>query len=134
MPRYSRVLYHQKGTRTHVSLKVTFMSRKFCRRTYPFCDTAGRSELNCPMFSDRTGCKYCQRAELLEVSGEKPCMRDQGTSGAHGPHMLRCRTYLSHLRAAVPRIFLTTPLSSVPVGFPSGPSERRLRCGTRALR
>src|SRR5438445_9891832 len=70
---------------------LDLMGTHFRRVTYPFCDTAGRSELNCPMFSDRTGCTYCQRAELLEVSGEKPCMRDQGTSGAHGPHMLRCR-------------------------------------------
>jgi hypothetical protein len=33
-----------------------------------------------------------------------------------------------------PAHFLTAPLSSVPVGFPDGPRERRLRCGTRAIR
>src|SRR5438105_4069910 len=101
---------------------------------YPLCDKTGCIELNCPAFLDRTGCTCGQLVELLEVSGEKPCMRDQGTSGAHEPHRLRGRTCPSHLRAAGPRIFLTAPLSSVPVGFPSGPRERRLRCGTRAIR
>jgi hypothetical protein len=52
--------------------RLTVMPLAACLKTCPFCDTAGRSELNCPMFSDRTGCKYCQLAELLEVSGEKP--------------------------------------------------------------
>src|SRR6266581_1018572 len=60
-------------------------------------------------------------------------MCDQGTSGAHGQHMLRFRTFLSHLRAEGPRIFLTAPLSSVPVGFPSGPREGLLCCGKLAI-
>jgi len=33
-------------------------------------------------------------------------MRDQGTSGAHGPHRLQHRTFPSHLRAAGLRIVL----------------------------
>ena len=85
------------------------------------------------MFSDRTGCTCCQLVGFLEVEGEKPCMCDQGASGAHGPHILRFRTFPSHLRAEGPRIFLTAPLSSVPVGFPSGPRERLLRSGKRAI-
>jgi hypothetical protein len=60
-------------------------------------------------------------------------MCDQGTSGAHGQHLLRCRTFPSQLRAEGPRLFLTAPLSSVPVGFPSGPRERLWRCGILAI-
>ena len=56
-----------------------------------------------------------------------------GTSGAHRQHMLRFRTFPSHLRAEGPRIVLTAPLSYVPVGFPSGPRERLLRCGKLAI-
>jgi hypothetical protein len=83
---------------------------------------------------DEVFLKCCQLAELLEVEGAKPCMRDQGTSGEHGPPMLRCRTYLSHLRAAGPRMFLTAPALVCPIGFLSGPYERLLRCGKLAIR
>src|SRR4029453_10867007 len=102
--------------------------------TYPLRDNTGCIELRCPMFSDRTGCQCGQLAALLEVSGAKPGLRDQGTSGAHGSHRLRGRTCPSHLRTTGPRTCLTAPALSVPVGFPSGPRERRVRCGTRAIR
>jgi len=50
-----------------------------CPKTYPLCDKTGCIELNCPQFSDRTGCKCCQVAGLLEVERAKPCRCDQGT-------------------------------------------------------
>ena len=108
-------------------------SANFCRITYPFCDRMGCIEPYCPTVSDSTGCTCCQLVGFLEVEGEKPCMRDQSTSGAHGPHRLRCHTSPSHLRAEVPHIFLTALLTSVPVGFPYGPRERLLHCGKLAI-
>src|SRR5712671_7653719 len=97
---------------------LDFMGAHLCRVTYPLCDKMGCIDLSCPMFSDRTGRQCGQLAALLEVSEAKPGLRDEGTSGAHGPHRLRCRTCPSHLRAAGPRIVLTAPALVCPRWLP----------------
>src|SRR5712691_1085802 len=59
-------------------------------------------------------------------------MRGQCTYGAHGQKMLRSRTFPSHIRPGVPRIFLTAPLSHTTVGLPHGQGEKLLRYGKLA--
>ncbi len=109
-------LLHACTCATHIcnTHALDFMGTHFCRVTHPLGDNRGCIELSCPTFSDRTGCQCGQLAELLKVSREKPCMRGQGISGAHGPHLLRGRTFASHLRAKGPRMFLTTPVLVCP--------------------
>jgi hypothetical protein len=84
-------LLHACTCATHIcnTHALDFMGTHFCRVTHPLGDNRGCIELSCPTFSDRTGCQCGQLAELLQVSREKPCMRGQGISGAHGPHLLR---------------------------------------------
>ena len=53
-------------------------------------------------------------------------MRGQCTYGAHGQKMLRSRTFPSHIRPGVPRIFLTAPLSYAAVGLPPDRGEKLL--------
>src|SRR5262245_3097854 len=104
------------------------------RRAYPVCDKRRCHAPPCPTFAERPACRACQRVARLAGEEAMPCLRDEGTSRAHEPHLPRCRPCPSHLRTPVPRLVLIAPLSSVPVGFPSGPRAWRVRGGTRAIR
>ena len=59
-------------------------------------------------------------------------MRGHYTPGAHGQNMRRSRLGSSHIHRGVPRLLLTTPLSSAAVGFHQDPSEQLLRYGKLA--